>query len=327
MAHLTSAAAIASGVAEAFTRDDRVIVLGNADFAGSAPGDSHAHFKQLTERFADRFIAAPTSEYAICGMAAGAAMAGLRPMVSVPTASFAFGAVPAIVNDAAIAHYMSNRRLQVPVVYFLNEGIRGVGGSQHSHSVHSVFSQFAGLRVLVPSSPQDFRDLIGYALLHSANPTVFLSHFKLLDVGAEVDLGPIPSAVPKAVCRRLGKDVTVVAMGVMVGRAEAAADRLSKDGIFVEIVDPRSLVPLDLDTILDSVQKTGRLVVADESNMNSGFAGEIVSRVCENIMRHLKGVPMRVAIPDVPVPFSRRLEEAVTPTSDGIVATVRALLR
>src|SRR5262249_1478587 len=156
MAVMTCAAALADGIGEAMKSSDQVIVLGAPAFIGAAPGDAHLYFARLAKAFPDRYVRASTSELALCGMATGAAMMCMRPIVSIPTASFAFEGFAAIVNEAAIAHYMSNGLTRAPVTFHINNGIRGAGAAQHSHAIHALFKQTPGLQILVPSCPQDF---------------------------------------------------------------------------------------------------------------------------------------------------------------------------
>ena len=318
----TFAQAMAEGLHEALAADERVVVFGGG-FAGvSGHG---AAFAPLFKAFPERFVAPPISELGVAGVGAGAAMTGLRPVVDLGTGSFAFEAFAAIANEAAVAYYTSNRQTAVPVLYHLHSGIRGAGGAQHSHAPHALFWQTPGLQIVLPGAPADVKGLLRYALLRSQNPTIFVNHYRLLGVTGPVPDEPYETPFGQAEVKRAGTDVTLVACGVMVPRALVAAERLAGEGIAVEVVDPRTLVPLDMDTILASVRKTGRLVTADETPSSCGVAGELLARVCETAFADLKAPPRRVAMPDVPIPFSEPLEEYVTPTEERLVETVRAV--
>ena len=252
-------------------------------------------------------------------------MAGLRPIVDVGTASFLFQAFPQVVNEAANAYYMTGGQTRVPVVFHILHGIRGGGASQHSHSPQAMLWNTPGLEIALPSSPGDVKGLLKTAV-RSDNPTVFVNHARLFEV-----TGPVPDgdyAIPfgQADLKRRGNDVTVVATSLMVQRALRAADELAKDGIEVEVVDLRTLVPLDKRTLLESVGKTGRMVVADECHRSCGVAAELAAIVAEEGFSYLRAPIKRVTALDVPVPFSRSMEAYMEPSEAKIVAAVRSLL-
>ena len=323
MRTLTYAQALAEGLREVLGQDSRVVIFGGG-FAGLTP--SRVHFAPLFAEFPDRFIAPPISELGLAGLCAGAAMTGLRPILDIGTGSFSFEAFPAIANEAAIAYYTSNQQTTVPVVYYLLGGIRGAGAEQHSQAPHALFWQTPGLQVVLPAAPADAKGLIRTAVLKSQNPTLFASHYRLMDVEGPVPEGPYEIPYGQAEVKRAGADVTVIACGVQVPRALEAAERLAAEGLSVEVVDPRTLVPLDEQTMLASVRKTGRVVLTDETPRSCGVAAELLARVAEQAWDALKAPPRRVTIPDVPIPFSEPLEERVTPTAERIMEAVRQVV-
>lgn len=293
-------------------------------FLGLSP--HRVRFGEIARDFPDRVISPPISELAFCGLAIGAAMAGLRPVVDLITASFAYEAWPQIVNEAANACYMSGGQTRVPVVFHLLHGLRGAGAAQHSHSPQAMLWNCPGLEIALPSSPRDVKGLLKTAVA-SGNPTVFIDHVLLFETK-----GPVPesdAAIPfgEADIKRAGADVTVVATSLMVQRSLAAAERLAREGIQVEVVDPRTIVPLDFGTIMASVEKTRRVVVVDECHRSCGVASELTARIAETGFDKLKAPIRRVATLDVPIPYSPPLEEFVSPTQARIVDAIRAALR
>ncbi len=313
------------GWREVLEADERVhLVADSTGYLGLSP--HRVHFAEIMRRFPDRILAPPISELAVCGLATGAAMNGLRPVVDLITASFAYEAWPQIVNEAANAFYMSGGQTRVPVVFHLLHGIRGAGAAQHSHSPQAMLWNCPGLEIVLPSSPRDVKGLLKTAVA-SDNPTIFIDHVLLFDVRGEVpDDG---EAIPfgKADIKRAGSDVTVVATSLMVQRALEAADVLAKEGIAVEVVDPRTIVPLDFPTIMASVEKTRRVVVVDECHQSCGVAAELVARIAEAGFDKLAAPIRRVATLDVPVPFSPPLEEFVSPSQARIAEAIRAAVR
>lgn len=280
----------------------------------------------IREEFPDRLYDPPTSEAAIVALGAGAAMAGARPFVDIGTASFSYVGWSPLVNEAAVACHMSNGLLKVPAVYHMLHGLRVGGAAQHSHSPQAMLWNAAGLEIVLPSSPYDVKGLIRSAI-KSDNPTVFINHARLMDIEGDVPEGDYDVPFGKADIKRPGRDVTIVATSFVVHAALGAAEQLAREGIEAEVVDPRTLVPLDHATILDSVRRTGRLVVADETNLSCGVASEISAIVAEEGFELLKAPIVRVTRPDVPTPFSKPLEDEITPTADKIAAAVRRIVK
>ncbi len=322
MRELTYAEALVEALDEVLQADPRAHVIGSY-FLGLSP--RRVLLERLRQKFPTRMFDPPIAELGFCGIAVGAAMAGLRPIVDITTASFVFQAWPQIVNEAPNARYMSGGQLAVPVVFHLLHGIRGRGGAQHSHSPQAMLWNTPGLEIVLPASPADVKGLLKTAVA-SSNPTIFVDHVKLFELKGPVPEGDVRIPFGVADVKRPGVDVTVVATSFMVSRALAAAEALAREGIDVEVVDPRTLVPLDEAAILASVRKTGRLVVVDECHLRCGVAAEIAAFVAEKGFRDLKAPIQRVATADVPIPFSPVLEAAIEPTQAKVEAAIRSVL-
>jgi pyruvate/2-oxoglutarate/acetoin dehydrogenase E1 component len=304
---------------EIMSADERVHLI-NGTFLSLSP---HRHvFQNLQKKFAARMVAPPISELGFCGMAIGAAMAGLRPIVDISTGSFIFEGWPQVCNEAANAYYMSGGKTKAPVVFHLFHGLRGGGAAQHSASPQAMLWNNPGLEIVLPSSPRDVKGLLKTAVA-TDNPTIFVDHTKLLDMRGEVDDG---KAIPFGVAdiKRKGNDVTVVATSYMVQRCLKVAEQLAKDRIDVEVVDPRTLVPFDLGTILSSLDKTHRVVIVDETHQSCGVAAEIAARIAESGFDKLKAPIRRVSTFDCAVPYSPPLEEHIGPTEARITEAIRA---
>lgn len=323
---VTYVQALARAIYESVQADRRVILLG-AGFGGLSPAARQA-FEPLHRDFADRVLEVPISELGIAGAGIGAALVGCRPLVDLSTGSFLFQAFPQVVNEAANVHYMTGGQSRAPVTFYSIAGIRGAGAAQHSHRTHAMLGNVPGLQIFLPASPADAYALMRWALLESQNPTVFLTHALLLAEQEEVDFGAPALPVGRARVRREGRDVTVVATSVMVPRSLQAAERLEREhGISAEVIDLRTLVPLDRQAVLASVARTGRLVVVDESHLSFGAGAELAAVVAEKGWRHLKAPVRRVATPDVPIPFSPALENELVVTPEKIAAAVVEAVR
>jgi len=321
---MTFGESLITALDEIMGQDRRVVLIGGG-LVGT--GSGQAQLARLREKYSSRIKNPPIAELGFCGIAAGAAMAGLRPLVDLGTATFSYEAIPQIVNEAAIAYSNSGGQTNVPVVYFMRYWIRGGGGVQHSGSPQPWYWNTPGLQLAMPASPADAKGLLRTALMRSQNPTIFLAHERLMN-----DRGPVPDGdyeIPfgQAAVKREGRDVTIIATGIQVPRALAAAEVLGKERISAEVVDPRTLQPLDKASLLASVKKTGRLVVTDESHDNCGVAAGLAAILADEAFTSLRAPIKRVAIPHVPVPFAVPLENFVTPTTERIVEAVRTLLR
>ena len=322
MSKQSYAAALVDALHDGLRADPRVSIIGGYVLG---LGPQRTLTDRLKQDFPDRVFDPPTSEAGNAAVGVGAAMAGMRPFVDLGTGSFSYLAWSQITNEAAVAHYMSNGRLTAPVTFHLLHGVRGGGAPQHSQSPHAMLWNAPGLEIAAPSTAADVYGLVRTALA-SPNPTLVVSHAKLLGIETEVPGQKSPIPFGRADIKRRGRDVTVVATSLMVHYCLAAAEALAKEGIDVEVVDPRTLVPLDEKTILDSVSRTGRLVAVDECPLRGGIASEIAATVAERGFRTLKAPIVRVTRPDVPVPYSLPLENFITPDPEKIAAAVRRVL-
>ena len=304
-------------------REDPSVSLVGSYILGLGP--KRVLMDEIRAEFPNRVYDPPTSEAAVVSLGAGAAMAGARPFVDMGTASFAYVGWSPLVNEAAVAHFMSGGQVRVPVVYHMLHGLRGGGAAQHSGSPQGMLWNAPGLEIVLPASPYDVKGLIRSAI-RSDNPTVLVNHARLMNLEGEVPEQDYFIPFGKADIKRAGQDVTIVATSFVVHAALAAAEELAKEGIEVEVVDPRTLVPLDRDTILDSVRRTGRLVVVDETHLSCGVTSEISAIVAEEGFSALRAPILRVATPDIPVAFSKPLEDAITPTADKVAEAVRRVV-
>jgi acetoin:2,6-dichlorophenolindophenol oxidoreductase subunit beta len=322
MAETTYVKAITAALAAAMRADSRVFVLGE-DVAEGGPYTATAG---LAEEFgAARVINTPISEAAITGVAIGAAQSGMRPVLEIMFIDFITLALDQLVNAAAKAHFMSGGRLTVPMVLRTQGGAGYRGGAQHSQSLESWLTHAPGLKVVMPSGPSDAAGLLASAIA-DPNPVVFIENKALYFRSGDVPEPAVPVPLGKAVTLREGRDVTIVALSRLVHDALAAADRLAaEDGIEVEVIDPRTLVPLDLETIVASVRRTGRLVIAHEAVEQGGFGAEIAARVGAAAFDDLDAPIARVGAPFAPIPLSPPLEDAYLPGADEVVAAVRAM--
>jgi pyruvate/2-oxoglutarate/acetoin dehydrogenase E1 component len=315
--------AISEAIREEMARDDRVFLMGeDVGVLGGAFAATKGVFQQFGE---NRVKDTPISETAIIGFALGAAMAGMRPIAEIMRVDWMTICMDEIINQTAKMHYMTGGRPEVAVVIRATaEG--GIGlGAQHSQSFETWFVHVPGLKVVIPSTPYDVKGLLKSAI-RDPDPVIFLEPGVLYGVS-----GPVPEedyTIPlgKADVKREGKDVTVVAWGTLVPKALNAARTLSGEGIEVEVIDPRSLRPLDIDAIIESVEKTGKLVVAHEAMKTCGVGAEIAALVQERAFDHLDAPIQRVATPDVIIPVNRTLERFVLPQEDNVIAAVKSIL-
>jgi 2-oxoisovalerate dehydrogenase E1 component len=274
----------------------------------------------------ERLCDTPICERGFVGLACGAAMTGTRPVVDFMFADFVLDSVGEIVNQIAKMQYMSSGRLKMPV---LLRGCIGIGHSaatHHSGSYYGMYAQVPGLRVVVPSNAFDAKGLLKHAL-RSSDPVLFLEHREILTTKTAVPADDYEIPFGKAAIVRPGRDVTIVALARMVHLASSIADRLEQDGISIEIVDPRTVLPLDTSTILDSVHKTGRLLIVDEPPASCGFAAEIAAQVADAGFNDLDAPIRRLTGQFTPTPYSLPLEQAVIPSASDIEAAVRGLMR
>lgn len=320
---ITMAQALNEALHEEMAREPGVFVVGE-DIAQL--GGLFQVTSGLLERYGpQRVIDAPISEAAQAGAGVGAALVGCRPVIELQIADFVTLTMDQIVNHAAKWRYMSGGQVSVPMV--LRGAISsGIGmAAQHSQTLEAWFVHAPGLVVVMPSTPYDAKGLLKSAIRED-NPVVFLEKRLLYSRLGEVPASEYTVPIGVADVKRPGKDVTVVAYAQGVHLALQAARRVAPDGIDLEVVDIRTLRPLDLDTILDSVQKTGHLVVVSEGARTGSVASEIVARVVESAWDSLRSAPVRVTAKDTPIPYAAALERAVLPQVDDVVAAVRALV-
>jgi pyruvate dehydrogenase E1 component beta subunit len=304
-------------------RADPSVVLIGEDIG--AAGGVFLQSKGLFEEFsAERVIDTPISESAIVGMAIGAAMTGLRPVIEIMFGDFITLGMDQLVNQAAKVRYMSAGGFTVPLVLRTAIGVGGNLGPQHSQSLHAWAAHVPGLKVVMPSNAADAKGLIT-AAIRDDDPVVFFESRSSYNVKGVVPEGEHVVPLGRAAIAREGRDLSIVAVGAMTGLALRVAEALAAEGIDVEVVDVRSLVPLDEATILASVKKTSRALVLDAGHAQFGVAGEIAAVIGEKAFDWLDAPVMRIAAPNVPIPFSRTLEPLVIPSREQVAAKVREL--
>ncbi|WP_312143955.1 pyruvate dehydrogenase complex E1 component subunit beta [Brevundimonas sp.] len=316
--------ALRDAMAEEMRRDDRVFLIGEevAQYQGA-----YKVSRDLLQEFGERrVIDTPITEHGFAGLGVGAAMAGLKPIVEFMTFNFAMQAIDHIINSAAKTLYMSGGQIRADIVFRGPNGAASRVGAQHSQDYSAWYAQIPGLKVIAPYDAADAKGLLK-AAIRDPNPVVFLEHEMLY--GTEFD---VPEAddyvlpIGKAKVRREGKDVTITAHARMVGFALQAAEKLSEEGIEAEVIDLRTLRPLDHETIVESVKKTSRLVSAEEGWGPMGVGAEVVARVIEHAFDYLDAPPLRVHQEDVPLPYAANLEVLSLPGVDKIVAAVKQVM-
>ncbi len=324
MAELRMREALRDAIAEEMRRDEAVFIM------GEDVGVFQGAFKVtegLLDEFGERRVRdTPISENTIVGAGVGAAMNGLRPIVELMTVNFSLLALDQIVNHAAAIPYMFNGQAKVPMVIRMPGGGGHQLGPTHSHSFEALYLQVPGLLVACPSTPADAKGLLK-AAIRDDNPVVFIEHESLYGVRGEVPEGDDAAIVPigRAAVRRTGSDLTIASWSHMVGTALGAADQLATEGIEAEVVDLRTLRPLDTATIVESVKRTGRLVIVHEGWKKFGFGAEVAAVVQEEAFDYLDAPVARVAAPFSPVPFSPALEGEYFPSAKTIAAAAREL--
>jgi len=320
---ISYSAAISEAIKEEMARDDRVFLMGeDVGVVGGAFGGT----KGIYDAFgAERVLDTPISETAIIGYALGAAMAGMRPIAEIMRVDWMTICMDEIVNQTAKMRYLSGGHPEVSlVIRAAAEG--GIGlGAQHSQSFEAWFVHIPGLKVVMPSTPYDVKGLLKSAI-RDPDPVIFLEPGVLYGTS-----GPVPEeeyVIPlgEAEVKKKGKDVTIVAWGTMLPKTLHAAQTLAEEGIDVEVVDPRTLRPLDSSTIIDSVEKTGKLIIAHEAMKTCGVGAEIAALVQERAFDHLDAPIHRVATPDVIIPVNRSLERQVLPQEDTVIEAVKSIV-
>jgi len=336
MARLTIAEALREAIRQEMARDERVFCIGEDIGIPGGWGGAFTVTLGLEAQFPDRMINTPISENGLVGVALGAAMMGLRPIADVQYSDFLFCAMDQIANQVAKMRYMSGGKLTVPLVLRAPVGATG-RGAQHGQSVEPFFLPLSGIKILAPATAYDAVGLLRSAV-RSDDPVLIFEHKLLygskgarketgaMDASSEIPEEDYTVPIGKAVVRREGGDVTIIASLAMMHRSLRAAEFLAEDGISAEVIDPRSLVPFDWETVNASVMKTGRVVTAEESPRRGGIGAEIAATLAETMLEHLQAPIKRVAAPDTPVPFAPPMERFCVPDAERIAAAAREVV-
>jgi pyruvate dehydrogenase E1 component beta subunit len=319
MAELTYRDAVAYGIAQEMRRDPNLVMLG--EDIGAAGGVFKTTVGLLDEFGPERVRDTPISEQAILGAAMGAAMTGVPVIAEIMFSDFFAVSWDIIANEIAKSRYMTNGQVSFPIVIRTANGGGVRFGAQHSQSVENWAMMIPGLKVVAPSTPEDVVGLLA-ASIRDPDPVVFFEHKALMGNKGEVPEGEVVDRLGTAKVLREGTDATIAALASMVPRAVEAADRLAQDGISAEVIDVRSLVPLDTRTLLDSVAKTGRFFTVEENPRLCGWGAELVSIVAEEAFWDLDGPSIRITTPHIPLPAAASLEDLALPSADGIYETV-----
>jgi pyruvate dehydrogenase E1 component beta subunit len=323
MARITMREAISQAMWEEMEKDPKVFILGEEV---GVWGGSYAVTKGFYDHFgAERVRDTPIAEAAIIGAAIGSAMTGLRPIAELMTINFAFSAMDHIVNQAAKLHYMFGGQFALPLVIRAVSGGGRQLGATHSQTPDAIFAHFPGLKVVAPGTPADAKGLLK-AAIRSNDPILFIEQATLYQVRGEVPEGEYTIPIGKSTIQRAGKDVTIVTYSKGLEISMKAAEELAKDGIQAEIVDLRSLRPLDMEPVIESFKKTNRAVIVEEGWKSFGVGAEISSRIYEQAFDYLDAPVIRVAQKEVPLPYNRALEQSALPQPADVVAAVRKVL-
>lgn len=323
MARMTMREAISQALWEEMERDPKVFIMGEEV---GVWGGTYAVTKGFYDHFgADRVRDTPISEAAIVGGAIGAALTGLRPVAELMTINFAFVAMDHIVNEAAKLHYMFAGKMRVPLVIRTVSGGGRQLGATHSQTPDVIFAHFPGLKVVAPGTPADAKGLLK-AAIRSDDPVLFIEHATLYQTRGEVPEGDFVVPIGKSTVQRPGKDVTIVTYSKMLEISLKAAEQLAQEGIEAEIVDLRSLRPLDMDPVIESFKKTNRAVIVEEGWKSYGVGSEVSARIYEQAFDYVDAPVKRVAQKEVPLPYNRTLEQSALPQVADVVAAVKEVL-
>ena len=312
-------AAIEEAIRQEMDRDETVLLFGQ----NIATTENDPFLKAFGH---DRVRVTPISETAEIGMAVGAALAGYRPVVELYMAEFMLVAMDQVVNEAPRFRYMSGGQVKLPLVLKAGYGFTAGWAGQHTGSIYGMFMGVPGLKIALPATAADAKGLMASAI-RDDNPVVFFHHYLLTLTPGEVPEGEYLVPFGRADIKRPGTDVTIVATGWMVGRALAAADQLAAEGVSAEVIDPRTLAPLDTATIVESVSRTGHLVLVDQATRHASASAVIAAEVAEAGFGYLKAPVRQVTALDTPIPYSKPMEEHVLPDEAKIMAAVRQVLR
>jgi len=323
MARITMREAISQAMWEEMERDPNVFILGEEV---GVWGGSYAVTKGFYDHFGgERVRDTPIAEAAIIGAAIGSAMTGLRPIAELMTINFAFAAMDHIVNEAAKLHYMFGGQFVLPMVIRAVTGGGRQLGATHSQTPDVIFAHFPGLKVVSPGTPEDAKGLLK-AAIRSNDPVLFLEHATLYQMRGEVPEGDYVTPIGKSKIQRPGKDVTIVTYSKGLEISMKAADELTKGGVEVEIVDLRSLRPLDMEPVIESFKKTNRAVVVEEGWKSFGVGAEVSARIYEQAFDYVDAPIRRVAQKEVPLPYNRTLEQSALPQVEDVIAAVKEVL-
>ena len=318
------AAAMVDAIVSRMHSDPHMAMIGSAYLLG--PSANHPALNEVREKYADRIIdEPPIAESSVASTAIGAAMSGCRTLAHFGLAAFSMEAWSQMVNEAGVVHYQTGGKTRVPAVFTMMHGMMPVENSQHSRSHYAGLANCPGLQIVLASTPYDIKGLMTTAL-HDDNPTVVMNHPMVMPTEGEVPDGDYTIPFGEADIKRSGNDVTIVATSHKVHVALAAAESLADDGVSAEVIDPRTIVPLDREAILNSVGKTGRLVVVDDAPQTCGFAAEVAAFVVEQAFDSLKAPIVRLTLPDVPVPRSSQAQTSFRLTPERVVDAVASML-
>jgi pyruvate dehydrogenase E1 component beta subunit len=323
MPKITMREAISKALWEEMEQDSNVFILGEEV---GLWGGTYAVTKGFYDHFgAERVRDTPISEAAIVGAAIGSAMTGLRPVAELMTINFAFSAMDHIVNEAAKLHYMFGGQFVLPLVIRVVGGGGRQLGATHSQTPDAIFAHFPGLKVVAPGTPEDAKGLLKSAI-RTDDPVLFIEHATLYQVRGEVPDGDYNTPIGKSKIQRPGRDVTIVTYSKMLETSTKAAEQLAKEGIEVEIVDLRTLRPLDMEPVLESFKKTNRAVIVEEGWRSYGVGSEVAARIYEEAFDYVDAPIQRVAQKEVPLPYNRALEQMALPQVDDVVRAVKEVL-
>ena len=320
---ITYREAVRQAIVEAMENDKTVFLMG--EDVGHY-GGGYAVSKGLLAQFGpERIIDTPLCESAFTGAGIGAALGGMRPIVEIMTVNFSLLALDQIMNNAANLLHMSGGQLSVPLVIRMVTGGGKQLGAQHSHSLEGWYAHIPGLKILVPATVQDAYDMVNLAL-SDPNPVLIFEHAMLYNQKGLLDTKALPLAIGKAKTERSGKDITLITYGANVSKALEAAQTLSEEGIDIEVIDLRSLRPIDDETIMASVTKTHRVLIVDEGWKSGSISAEIMARINEQAFYELDAPMGRVCTVEVPIPYAAHLEQAALPQVDKIIAMAKKIM-
>jgi pyruvate dehydrogenase E1 component beta subunit len=320
---LTFSQALREALAEEMRQDPAVFLMGeDVGVFGGVFGVSDGLYEEFGE---ERVRDTPISEQAIVGAGLGAALVGMRPVVEIMFADFVTVAMDQVVNQAAKARYMSGGKAQVPLTMRIVNGAPGSAAAQHSQSPESWFMNVPGLKIAIPATPYDAKGMLKTAI-RGQDPVLFFEHKMLYAVKGEVPEEDYTVPFGQAVIRREGSDATLIAIGGVLPKAMASAEQLAEQGISVEVIDPRSLVPLDTATLVESVQKTHRAIIVHEAHRRAGPGAEIAAMLAEKAIGYLDAPILRVATKNVPFPYNPDLEKFILPEVENIIQTIEEVV-